>query len=233
MNVYATVVKNRISTALVMEDDADWDVSLKHQLQNFAVGSQHILYGEHTQSFNSPYGDEWDLLWLGHCGSAPGHHDSRRHVLENDPTVPPIERRVNEVDTPDMTEFSNNTRIVYAASSGFCMYGYAVSYHGAQKLLHHLSLHPYHEAVDLSINRLCGNSSYSFTCVSVFPQLFNSHRAAGSISGDTDIGDLSELKDTIRKKSYTHNIVYSTRLNMGRLVKGCETAQSQWPDDTR
>jgi len=187
MNSYATIVKNHVSSALILEDDADWDVSLKNQLQNFAVGSQ-ILQGENTHPLRSAYGDNWDLLWLGHCGSSPHPDDPRRYAIENDPTVPPIKHRVNEVDTPDMGEFSDTTRIVYTASSGFCMYGYAVSYQGAQKLLYHLSLQPYFEAVDLSIQRMCGDTSYNFTCISIFPQLFNSHRAAGSMEKDSDIG---------------------------------------------
>jgi len=232
MNAYSTIVKSHISTALIMEDDADWDVSLKHQLHDFAIGSQNILQGERKFPLESPYGDNWDLLWLGHCGTAPQSSDSRRHILENDLTVPPPNHRVNEVAIPDMSPYPNNTRIIYSASSGFCMYGYAVSFRGAQKLLYHLSLQPYFEAVDLSISRLCGDISKNFRCVSIFPQLINSHRAKGSMDKDTDIGDLSELREVVRVKGYTDNVVFSTRLNLERLVNGDEGVESQWPEDT-
>lgn len=214
-----------------MEDDVDWDVSLKAQLREFAIGSRLML--EHkSRSLSSPYGDGWDLLWLGHCGSAPEPGDSRRHIMKDDPTVPPLERQVNEVEIPDMTQWPQGTRIVYKAHSAFCMYGYGVSFQGAQKLLYHLSMQPYFEAIDLTISRLCGDPAFNFTCISVFPQLFHTHRAAGSIEKDTDIGDLSSLKDTIRKRGYTHNIVFSTRLNLERLINGNTVAERQWPLDT-
>lgn len=67
---------------------ADWDVRLKSQLAPFARGI-HILsqpirnspkdnlypteldlsYGDKVQEpMHSPYGDNWEVLWLGHCG---------------------------------------------------------------------------------------------------------------------------------------------------------------------
>jgi hypothetical protein len=56
------------STALFMEDDVDWDISLKQQLERVAPlirqvsGSSSI-----NRSQSSPYGDARDMLWLGHC----------------------------------------------------------------------------------------------------------------------------------------------------------------------
>jgi hypothetical protein len=86
---------------LILEDDIDWDIRLKSQLQTFAHAPQMLLSrpnaitypsptdrrgGEeekaHVNSYIlksttwpagtniSPYGDDWDILWLGHCGIA-------------------------------------------------------------------------------------------------------------------------------------------------------------------
>lgn len=76
-----------------MEDDADWDISLKSQLQTVALASRaylqplshepfHNLSSIHTSAepldlssapptlpAQTTYGDGWDVLWLGHVGS--------------------------------------------------------------------------------------------------------------------------------------------------------------------
>ena len=39
MNVAAKMIDENIQTALILEDDADWDVALKYQMVEFARGS--------------------------------------------------------------------------------------------------------------------------------------------------------------------------------------------------
>lgn len=93
-----SMVEENISSALILEDDADWDVSLKDQLAAIAHGTRILLDMAHNEpaiaskltpaqrrldelhSAHSPYGHGWDLLWLGHCGETfperiPGHHE--------------------------------------------------------------------------------------------------------------------------------------------------------------
>lgn len=92
------MVEENIQSALVLEDDADWDIRIKAQMQDFARASRLLIQpqsngefldpsyqqpedGQKHKDFNideyvtgtpktSPYGDleHWDLLWLGHCG---------------------------------------------------------------------------------------------------------------------------------------------------------------------
>lgn len=90
-----------ISTALILEDDADWDVRIREQLQDFALSARALTQplSENPSSYadntfpvpqgpdalpaadllfdnlpstippkHSPYGDNWDVLWVGHCG---------------------------------------------------------------------------------------------------------------------------------------------------------------------
>lgn len=73
-----------------MEDDTDWDVASRSQLRDLAIGSQLLA---NTPRGHIPYslcGDDWDLLWLGHCGNQPVSGDKRRVVIENDPSVTPF-----------------------------------------------------------------------------------------------------------------------------------------------
>ncbi|CAN9108126.1 unnamed protein product [Alternaria alternata] len=114
--VEGVTVDHNLTTALIFEDDVDWDIRIRQNLQRFALASR-FLSGNHgistvkdklethtntetedtafkiidtsnlpktltslplssipSYSSNphiSPYGDptQWDILWLGHCGT--------------------------------------------------------------------------------------------------------------------------------------------------------------------
>ncbi|KAL9599371.1 MAG: hypothetical protein Q9219_003904 [cf. Caloplaca sp. 3 TL-2023] len=229
MQAAHNIVNNRLSSALIFEDDADWDVSFRDQLLNFATGSQWLLNTPAGHTPHSPYGDDWDLLWLGHCALAPIQDDPRRVLFENDPSTTPWVHRFNLGTIPDMTHYDNTTRIMYATRGGICLYAYALSYRGAQKILFHLSMSYYHRPVDFGIHDMCEDPARNFRCVGVFPQMVDSHRGAGSSSKDSDI---STGEEKVRKKGFSYNIVRSTRLNVGHLIDGeVEKVESQWPGE--
>ena len=225
------VVDNGLSSALVLEDDADWDTGLKDQLDIFAQGSQFVTGVEPGQKPHSPYGDDWDMLWLGHCGCEITPGDQRRFVVENDATVPAPERRANFAPIPDMQRegYDNYTRVVYRAKRGVCLYAYALSYRGARKLLRHEATRKTFTPIDIGVGDWCQNSP-DVKCIGVFPQLIDSHKAAGRISRDSDIGNYSAQE--VRQKGFTFNIVHSTRLNVDHLLAGeMDKIERQWPTD--
>jgi GR25 family glycosyltransferase involved in LPS biosynthesis len=144
LNVLRRIVRDNVATALIFEDDADWDVSFKRQLVQFARGSRYILNTTHPGLASSPYGDNWDILWIGHCGTWYHEEDNRRiFVIPNDPTVAPPTHRKN-VDQPDMSHWEegpsgdNQTRIVFHSKGGVCTAAYAISQQGARKALHYV-----------------------------------------------------------------------------------------------
>lgn len=233
------MVRERISTALVFEDDADWDVGLRTQLEQFAQGGRYItssssgptsLRSKMTGQAHSPYGDDWDLLWLGHCGVGSHTSDTRQFIISNDPTVPSPQRRVNYQDVPDMTSYSNSTRIVFRVGSGVCLFSYALSYRGAQKMILTQSTLTKFQPIDIGIRDMCGQPN-GLKCVGVFPQIIDSHKAVGGMDRDSDISEFD--KQAIRTKGYTNNIVRSTRLNWGPLLTGeFDKVEVQYPEDT-
>ena len=239
LNFAQRIVRERISTAIVFEDDADWDVSFRTQLEQFAQGSRYISSKwskttdpkSKTEDPHSPYGDDWDLLWLGHCGINMHPKDGRHFIISNDPTVPSPKRRVNYQDLPDMSGFSNSTRIVHRASSGVCLYAYALSLRGAQKMiLAQASIKKFYP-VDIAMRVMCRDDE-DFKCVGIFPQIVDSHRAAGSIARDSD--NTSFEKDRSRVKGFTSNVVRSTRLNWVPLLAGrTDKIEVQFPEDTQ
>ncbi|KAL8772992.1 MAG: hypothetical protein Q9209_002012 [Squamulea sp. 1 TL-2023] len=229
MQAAHNIVNNRLSSALIFEDDADWDISFRSQLVNFARGSQWLLNTPSGNTPRSPYGDNWDLLWLGHCALAPIKDDPRRVLLENDPSTTPFNHRFNLGEIPDMTHYDNTTRIVYATDGGTCLYAYALSYRGAQKILFHLSMSYYNRPVDFGIHDMCNDHSRGFRCIGIFPQIVDSHRGAGSSLKDSDISKGDEVD---RKKGFSYNIVRSTRLNVEHLIDGEDAKiESQWPGE--
>ncbi|KAL8766536.1 MAG: hypothetical protein Q9194_006238 [Teloschistes cf. exilis] len=230
LNFAQKIVRDRISTALVLEDDSDWDVSFKEQLVDFATGARYVQ--GLTSKSRSPYGDDWDLLWLGHCSAQQYlDGDQRRFVVENDPTVPPMNHRVNFNEVPKLADmgYDNTTRIVFEARDGVCLYSYALSYRGAQKVLRWQNNVKKFNPIDIGIGNQCKNDA-NFKCIAVFPQLVDSHKSAGRQSRDSDIGQFDAKQ--IREKGFTYNIVRSTRLNIENLMNTAQDAkiENQWTD---
>jgi len=106
------IIDHNLTSALILEDDADWDIRLKSQLQVFAQAARAFTQPTTRASTSqkpqplaqaetykppgmtsstvvelpldrlldrlplrdlhptiTPYGDDWDVLWLGHCGT--------------------------------------------------------------------------------------------------------------------------------------------------------------------
>ena len=230
------IVNDGLSTALVIEDDADWDLYLKDQLGLFAQGCQYVTGTSSSSPPHSPYGDNWDLLWLGHCSCQIKVNDQRRFIIENDQTVPSPDHRINFSDSiPDMQKegFDNSTRVIFEANYGVCTYSYALSNRGAKKLLRYQNNMSQFLPIDLGLAKMCKEES-DFLCVGVFPQIIDSHKAAGASAKDSDIVDYGKDGET-RDKGFTFNIVHSVRLNLDRLLKGEKVGQGmtwrQWPED--
>ena len=230
-DILRRIVDNELTSALVLEDDADWDTGLKDELELFAQGSQFVTAVEPGQEIHSPYGDDWDLIWLGHCGSQIMPDDQRRFVIENDATVPTMERRSNFAEHTDMARegYDNHTRVVFRARRALCLYAYALSYRGARKLLRNQATLKKFRPIDIGIGDWCQNDP-SVKCIGVNPQLVDSHKGAGRLSRDSDIGNFSPKE--FRNKGYTPNVVHSTRLNVDHLLAGeLDQIEKQWPND--
>jgi len=164
------IVNQNIETALILEDDVDWDIGLRAQLVQYARGARYLQDVEETAVTRSAYGEHWDMLWLGHCAALTNHTDNRRFVIANDPTVEPVEHRHYWEENPDMTAWDhpnndvNDTRIVFRSAGGgklaikavvrpidtfpVCTAALAVSLEGARKALYDMSMTPYSQPVD-------------------------------------------------------------------------------------
>ncbi|PKY06004.1 hypothetical protein P168DRAFT_233190 [Aspergillus campestris IBT 28561] len=235
MNALNDMLSNGYSTALILEDDADWDVTLRAQLQEFAVGL-HALKGTRKISKEAPYGVDWDVLWIGGCASGPNSSETDFYAIPNDPTVPRTEHRGTwggpleqwKEQYPEYPE--DSTRFVYRSAMGCCTYGYAVSKRGAQNVLMQLSVDHIEGAIDNAMSDLCGfhPNRTRIECYAPFPNLVGTYRRAGSAARDSDINVLDW--DQVHGEE-AWNLIYSTRMNIHRLVAGERTVYSQWDED--
>lgn len=214
----------------MLEDDADWDVHIKDQLLEFARGAKALQGLDSPANSRSPYGDDWDLLWVGHCRAGSGFEDEQdMWIIDDDLTVPPRNHRHakwrNEWEPEPIQR--NNTRVVVKTHGGMCTYGYAVSQRGARKLLAALSIQSQNNPVDVSMSALCRERLVKpFQCYAPYPPLFASHRPAGPSSRDSEIRE----KGDKWHNAFSFDIVYSTAMNIMGLVEGREYIDAQWPD---
>lgn len=203
------MVEKNITSALILEDDADWDIMLKSQLQVFAQAARAFTqprprsgltlatkYAHDARSPTeipldqipadlqptlTPYGDDWDVLWLGHCGTefptrsaiaekapdkknpnrvaGPSHRPPLLRVLvPNDPTVPdPEHLKPHPFALKDRLAdmYPPHTRVIHASSATMCTQAYAVSQQGARKLLWQFGLETLTNGWDFMLRDWC------------------------------------------------------------------------------
>jgi len=146
------MVRDRIQSALVLEDDADWDVLIKAQMTEFARGTRHLQKAQ--LPLHSPYGDNWDLLTVGHIGTNNfPNKDQDYWLVKDDPTViHPIRRkwsRKPDLSAPQLG--GNHTRVIHAVSKFAATHAYAVSLRGAARLLYDQTMLPHAQAIDMGM----------------------------------------------------------------------------------
>ena len=264
------VVHRNLTSALILEDDTDWDVRIKDQLYDFAL-SAHALtqplrglpntyldptfpfpYPNSPGSFPdipfpqlpatvpptvSPYGDDWDVLWIGHCGMHFPFEGSKnlpkgRIIRLDDATVAP-KKNLWTFNIPFTLkeQYPAHTRAYHHVQEGVCSLGYAVSQRGAQKLLHEVGLKPVSVPFDLLLRAYCEGEKgrkEGRQCLTTQPGVFQHHRGVGPASAMSDIGDHgNEWRDT----PMTDMIRWSVRLNADVLMDGRTDFVDQWPDE--
>ncbi|ETI28870.1 hypothetical protein G647_01322 [Cladophialophora carrionii CBS 160.54] len=236
MNVYQRMVHEKVSSALIFEDDADWDVAIKLQLVQFARGSRFITNTTQDATPHSPYGDDWDILWIGHCGTWVLPDDNRRFfVIPDDPTTELPQFRHDNVDQPKMTPWEkgpdggNHTRIVFRSEGAVCTAAYAISQKGARKALYHMSMVPYNSPIDWGLANLCKNKEYNLTCISPWPQLVGVSRPTANTAKWSDIGYGPDDQRQVEEGQSLH-LVYPMRQNIPNLLQGKEIFDSRYPD---
>lgn len=152
-----------LQTALIVEDDVDFDVTIKSQMLKLAAAGQHFTKTSYT---TSPYGSNWDLLWLGHCGES--WNRARSSLQYPDSSRVPQEQYRGWKET-SFDSIRDNHRLVQWASGPTCTYAYAVTLNGAKRILD-LASKGRSTAFDIELSGLCVFGKLK--CITVMPPLF-------------------------------------------------------------
>jgi hypothetical protein len=221
------MVRENIQTALVFEDDADWDVAIKYQMLQAARATRFVTGQPEDAKSPSPYGDDWDIIWFGHCAAGADPEHDRRFVVTDDPTVlPPWSR--SEFVKPDMSYWEEDsddylnfqTRIYFKSSWNSCTAAYAISLRGAEKVVFTESMVPYNDPVDNGMGAMCNQHSLNFTCIAPFPTVVGISKPAGPSNRGSDIRGLEN--EQVSEQGWSERIMYSTRQNIPRILTGAE-----------
>lgn len=218
-----SVIEHNLASVFILEDDADWDIRLLSQLPELAKGVRHLASVSFTEHQHSPYGDDWDIIWPGHCGEVPPENDDRKYLIENDDTVAPKE---HQQGINMLKAYPEGTRVVHKTGAPICTFGYGISYRGAQKILAELAVKGTVWPIDNGMAFLCHDEALDLKCYTIEPQLMQHHRPAGPKNKDSDIQIGNE--NDVRKKGTTETIVLSARLNLEQLIRGTEDWVRQW-----
>jgi hypothetical protein len=159
------VVSSSLDTVLILEDDVDWDINVKNQM---ALISDNVrLFRNVSSEDESPYGRSWDLLWLGHCGE---HTDENTKRVEYpDPTVPPVDQYTGW-SKKWLASLAPGNRAIQNGINPVCTFSYAVTSHGAQRLLDFAGKGE-NEAYDIRLLDGCKNGHLN--CITVQPEIMH------------------------------------------------------------
>ena len=184
---------------IVLENDADWDVNIRESTPQIAKAMADLTGGNSTQY---PWGENWDLLAVGHCGAGSVPDDGYRVVF--DEHVGPAKE--HQALWPANKDLPEHSRFIHKTSGACCAYGYAVNKRGLRKL-YELEMQPGH-LMDLDIAGWCGRGKLN--CFAVTPELFHHQRDTSRKS--TSFGGSEERPETAGQ-IFTVNIKHSARCN--------------------
>lgn len=174
-------VASDFETALIIEDDVDWDISVKEQMKLLSRAIRDFTGT--PASDPRPYGLDWDILWFGHCGG-PYDRNSPRHEYW-DPSV-----RDGELYTGWMkdyvTSMPEKTRYVQHGAGLVCSFAYAINRKTVTNVLD-WSGQGQDEGFDIRLRTGCMNKKIN--CVSVYPELMHHHEPTANYISEVRQGD--------------------------------------------
>ncbi|KAL1591708.1 hypothetical protein SLS60_011707 [Paraconiothyrium brasiliense] len=225
INAVRSTVEQGLFSAMILEDDLDWDIRLREQmhtptyadssfpdpsLSNKVTEIPFVGHPATLQPSNSAYGDDWDVLWLGHCGmqmptQRTPNLSKGRVVFTPDPFV--VAQDTITIDNKEPNAYPNQTRVFHHTYAPSCSLAYAVSQRGARRILYEASQRNGTEEFDGLLRELCDGGADSETklvCVTTQPSLFSRWRDGRS-----------------------EHVRWSVRMNMEKYVRGDER---EWID---
>ena len=200
-------LESGLETALVFEDDVDWDVRLRTQQVPLAQRAAQKLSKSEYYPDNYPWGslEDWELLYLGHCGDyfngipdgvGVGHHhpedlEEIPHETYEDLTMP-YRTELHPFTASLLTAFMvpEQHRVLHKSKWPLCSFGYAVTRAGAERILTEAA--PPKEDISRDLVAydaalLAGCRDLGMKCYSITPELFHHMEGKSIIALDEEL----------------------------------------------
>lgn len=226
LNALRAFLASSSATALIIEDDVDWDIHLRTtQIPATASAFRSLTsnFSPYSLDAESYWGNTsaWDILWLGTCGD---HFlpNALRHpsLTYTDTTLPPLDKL-----HPQTAEFfatfniPSHTRLLHPTVFPLCTFGYALTRPAAHRLLTEIAAREAEGgtmAYDVRVLEACRD--LGMRCWSVAPELMR-HLGAESEIADVDAGK-EELNGGSRKSGNVELMVHTANINCGVRSNG-------------
>jgi hypothetical protein len=163
------IVQSGLETALIFEDDVDWDVAVKDQIRLMSDAVRNFT--KVASSDPSPYCRNWDILWIGHCGDVTTNATER--VEYSDPTVLAHADYTGWSRRYNHGTWSEGHRLVQHGANPICTSAFAVTRHGAQHVLEWAGSGQ-DEAFDVRLAKAC--RSESLKVLTIQPELMHHYQ---------------------------------------------------------
>ncbi|KAL4757795.1 uncharacterized protein BDW70DRAFT_163186 [Aspergillus foveolatus] len=200
------VVQSDFETVLILEDDVDWDLSIREQMVAVAEAVRRLTKA--TDSTGAPYGLSWDVLWVGLCAETWDQEFETQFIV--DETVIPADRYVGLGKAP-VDRLPPGQRAVFYSGAPICTFAYALTRTGARNVLLDVGAGK-DEAFDISLMNGCRERN--LTCISVLPELFRHYIPSDKVGASSLVNtkDGEETSTEIEEEmGHTENILESAR----------------------
>lgn len=217
---HARFLNSTHETALIIEDDIDWDIHLRtKQVPQTAYAIRSLLdQTDSTELWGSL--DSWDLLYLGHCGDNfhPDNATGLPFKIYTDKTMP--KRDELHPFTQDfltglgVEEDDPQQRLVHQSVQPLCSFAYAVTRSAAQRIVDEIAVRePPEGCKAYDVRLMLGCAQEGLRCVTVNPELFHHNDGPSEIAAlDDDQGeDAQHLGDRDTLVAAAPNIRCSVR----------------------
>jgi hypothetical protein len=225
--LYSRFLESGAETALILEDDVDWDIRLRSlQVPLVTTAIRTLVSSEPPRSppdhddseataAQYPYGDpsRWDLLYLGHCGDywhaidrgfgeghvKPSDLAGTQHAAFNDASLAPF----GDLHPFTASLFTNlgvpeHTRLIHRSVFPLCTFAYAVTRDSARRMVDDLAPDKSeHRAYDVAILMACRDKG--LRCWTVNPELFHHMPGKGLIGGLDNNPDIPPVDATSKE----------------------------------
>ena len=206
-----------LESVLILENDVDWDLAIKDQMRLVSQAVRNFTNVQDT----TPYGSNWDVLWIGHCGDTLRADVPRIEFNDTTSGRPPHWTQYHGWTRDGLSLIHDGHRVLQKSFGPVCSFGYAVNRYTAQKVLARASKGQ-DEAFDIVLNTACGNGELN--CLTVNPEVMHHYdppqgfvNDIGKANGIAEEHTAENLEDQM---GATVNIVNSARC-AARFHKTC------------